>query len=234
MLLASFVPTFLLMTFHPLKEVRHLLPVLPLVGIVGASLLAHLVAPFRRLRPAVLAALFVWPIYQFVSWSFDTPLAPRADLRLGPIMFSNIDLERESLQWMPTYTYPANSTQWPRQDSLDVMASRLASPGEHARVHVAGTNPYFNALTLMHPARIARLPFTFDPPFTDDYAGADFLITVMANRRYGPVDNRPTAAERALATGEAPFTLVASFPLEEGGKVDVYEADRRVGAARRH
>ena len=173
-----------------------------------------------------------WPAYQFVSWSFDWVLVPRADLRWGPIMFSTTNLEPQSLEWMPTYTYPANSTHWPSGESLQLMSNRLSSPSERARVHVAGTNPYFNALTLMHPARVARLPFAFDPPFTDDYAGADFLVTVIANRRYGPVDERPTAAELAMNAGANPFTLVGTLPLADGGAVHVYEADRRLHATR--
>ena len=231
-LLASFVPAFILMTFHPLKEVRHLLPVLPLVGIVTAGLVAGLLTPLRRFQPAVLVALLAWPAYQFVSWSFDWPFVPRADLRLGPIMFSTTNLEPESLEWMPTYTYPANPTHWPTRESLQVMSNRLSSRSERARVHVAGTNPYFNALTLMHDARISRLPFVFDQPFTDDYAGADFLVTAIANRRYGPLDERPTAAELAMNASASPFTLVGTLPLADGGTVRVYEADRRLHATR--
>ena len=192
--LAAFLPAFLLLTFHPLKEVRHLLPVLPIVGILAAGLVADVLAPIRRLQPVALIALLAWPAYQFMSWSFDSPFAPRAEVRLGPLMISTTNLEAASLEWMPTYTYPANSTHWPIQESLRVITRRLAGRDERARVHVAGTNPYFNAVTLMHDARIARLPLIFDPAFTDDYEDADFLVVVGANRRYGPVDERPTAA----------------------------------------
>lgn len=232
-LLLSFSPAFVVLTFHPLKEVRHLLPVLPIVGIATAGLVAGLLTPLRRgLQPVVMMALMLWPTYQFLSWSFDSPLIPRADLHMGPIMLSVTNLEAESLEWMPTYTYPANTTRWPSQEALQRVMNRLSSRNEPARVHVAGTNPYFNALTLTQDARIARLPLTFDPPFTDDYSGADFLIAVLANRRYGPVDRRPTAAERALKAGMAPFTLVGTLPLADGGTVHTYEANVRLAAAR--
>ena len=79
----------------------------------------------------------------------------------------------------------------------------------------------------MQQARTARLPLIFDPPFTDDYEGADFLVVVLANRRYGPVDERPTAAEAALKAGGPSFTLVGTFPLEDRGRVEVYEAAKR-------
>jgi hypothetical protein len=232
-LILSFLPACLLLTFHPLKEVRHLLPVLPIVGIATAALVSDLVGLLgRRLRPVVLAAAMLWPAYQFLSWSFDSPLVPRADLRWGPIMLSTTNLEEESLEWMPTYTYPANSTHWPSREALQLMADRLTSRNEPARVHVAGTNPYLNALTLMHDARIARLPFVFDQPFTADYVGADFLVTVNANRRYGPVDQRPTFVELALKARAAPFTFLQALPLADGGTVRVYEADRRLRATR--
>ena len=227
-LLAAFVPAFLLMTFHPLKEVRHLMPALPLLGIAAARLVVDLVAPFRRVAPLALAALLLWPAYQFASWSFDSPLVPRAELRWGPIMLSTRDLEAQSTKWMPTFTFPANSTYWPTRKTVETMATRLSSSGERARVHVAGTNPYFNGLTLRYEATLARLPFAFDFPFTDDYIGADFVVISLASRRYGALDERPTPAESAMNRGDFPFTLVATLPLEDGGEVRVYEANRRV------
>ena len=231
-LLAWFIPGFILLTFHPLKEVRHLLPALPVVGIATAALLADALSPLRRsLRAGALTALMVWPVYQFASWSFDSTLVPRADIRWGPLMFSMKNLETESLEWMPTYTYPANPARWPSRDVLNVIETRRTSADEGARVHLAGSNPYFNALMLIYEARLARLPLMFDPPFTSDYRDADFVVTVLANRRYGPVDERPTAAERALAGGTAPFTQIEALPLPDGGEVRVYEADRRLSPA---
>jgi hypothetical protein len=228
-LLAAFLPAFILLTFHPLKEVRHLLPVLPLVGILTAGLVAGLVSPLRRnLQGGVLTVLLMWPAYQFASWSFDSPLVPRFDLRWGPFLLTTTNLEAESLEWMPTYTYPANRTRWPTRETLQLIAGRLENPAEPIRVHVAGTNPYFNGLVLAHEARLARLPFAIDPPFTSDYRGADFVVTVMANRRYGPVDERPTAAELALGTSSAPFVLVGTLPLPAGGAVRFYEAEDRL------
>lgn len=224
-LLVSFLPAFILLTFHPLKEVRHLLPVLPVAGIAMAGIIATLVAPLQRFRSVVLVALMMWPAYQFLSWSFDSRFVPRADLRWGPIMFSTANLEAESLKWIPTYTYPANSTHWPSRETVQLITSRLFDR-KRARVHVTGTNPYFNALILMHDARIARLPLDFDPPFTHDYAGSDFLVLVLANRQYGPVDERPTPAELALKSAAVPFRTVGSLPLADGGSIRVYEADR--------
>jgi 4-amino-4-deoxy-L-arabinose transferase-like glycosyltransferase len=227
-LLAAFCPAFVLLTFHPLKEVRHLLPALPLIAIIAAALFTDLVSRLRRNHQlVVLTLLMAWPAYQFASWSFDSPLVPRRDVRWGPLLLSMQNLEAQSLEWMPTYTFPANRTPWPGPEALQLIRSRLRNPTEPVRVHVTGTNPYFNALILSLDARLERLPFVFDPPFTSDYLGADFVITVMANRRYGPVDKRPTAAEQALNGGTAPFVLVGSLILADGGHVDVFEADRR-------
>jgi 4-amino-4-deoxy-L-arabinose transferase-like glycosyltransferase len=228
-LTAWFVPAFTLLTFHPLKEVRHLLPALPVVAIVTAALITDLVSPLRRgLQAVAVGALMIWPMYQFASWSFDSPLVPRLDLRSGPIMLSMKNLEAESLEWMPTFTYPANPRRWPSREAVALMEGHRISSDERARVHVAGTNPYFNALILMHEARLTRSSFVFDPPFTSDYADADFVVTVLATRRYGPVDQRPTAAERELKGAAAPFTLVGTLPLPDGGDAQIYEADRRI------
>jgi hypothetical protein len=232
-LLASFLPAFALLTFHPLKEVRHLLPALPIFGIAMAALIADVVFPLRRiLQAGALTGLMMWPAYQFASWSFDSTFLPRADRRWGPIVFSTKNLEAESLNWMQTYSFPANPAHWPSREALQLMARRLASPGERARVHVAGTNPYFNGLILMYEARLARLPFLFDLPFTSDYAAADFVVTVLAARRYGSIDERPTAAEQALTNGAAPFTLVGTLPLADGGDLRFYEANRRLQSSR--
>jgi 4-amino-4-deoxy-L-arabinose transferase-like glycosyltransferase len=228
-LLAWFIPPFILLTFHPLKEVRHLLPALPVVAIATAALLADVMSPVRRsLQMGALAALLMWPVYQFASWSFDSTLVPRGDIRWGPLMFSMKNLEAQSLEWMPTYTYPANPARWPSRELLRVIEAHTTSSDERARVHVAGSNPYFNALMLIYEARLARLPLTFDPPFGSDYGDADFVVTVLANRRYGPVDERPTAAEVALADGAVSFTQIESLPLPDGGAVRLYEANRRL------
>jgi hypothetical protein len=170
----------------------------------------------------------MWPVYQFASWSFDSTLVPRGDIRWGPLMFSMKNLEAQSLEWMPTYTYPANPARWPSRELLRVIEAHTTSSDERARVHVAGSNPYFNALMLIYEARLVRLPLTFDPPFRSDYGDADFVVTVLANRRYGPVDERPTAAEAALADGAASFTQIESLPLPDGGEVRLYEANRRL------
>jgi hypothetical protein len=228
-LLASFLPAFVLFTFHPLKEVRHLFPALPILGIAITALVADLVSPLRRgVQVAALGVLRMWPAYQFASWSFNSTLMPRVDLRWGPIMLSTKNLEAESLEWMPTFAFPANPAHWPSREVLGLLDAHRVSLDERPRVHVTGTNPYFNGLTLMYEARLARLPFIFDPVFTSDYAGADFVVTVLASRRYGPVDERPTAAELALKNGASPFTLVGTLPLPEGGDLRVYEANRRV------
>lgn len=194
-----------------------------------AALLADLIFPLRRsTQVAALVVLLVWPVYQFASWSFDSRLLPRSDTQWGPLIFSKRDLEAESLEWMPTYTFPANPARWPNREVLAMLESHTASSDERARVHVAGSNPYFNVLTVSYEARLAQVSFMFDRPFTSDYDGADFIVTVLANRRYGPTDNRPTVEERALANGAAPFTQIGTLPLPDGGNLRIYEADRRL------
>lgn len=222
-LLAWFLPPFFVLSLHPLKEVRHLLPALPALGIATATLTASLVAPMRRgLQISVLAALSVWPVYVFASSSFDSGFLPRKDIRWGPFVLSTADLEMASLEWMPTYTFPANRTKWPTRETLQAISARVTS-GRPARVYVATWNPYFNGMVLAYEARLARSSLVFDAPLL----GADFVITVQSRRQYGPVDEGQQALEQNLRNGSLPFVEIDRLALPDGGEIRIHQAKPR-------
>ena len=227
-LLAWFLLPFGVLSLHPLKEVRHLLPALPAVGLATAMLTASLIAPMQRgLQIAILAALSVWPLYMFASSSFDLIFLPRKDIRLGPLVLSTADVEKASLEWMPTYTFPANPTKWPTWETLQAISNRVVA-GHPARVHVAGANPYFNGLVLAYEGRLARSSLVFDWPLARTFNGADFVVIVAAGRKYGPVDERDPALEQALRNSNEPFIEINRLPLNDGGEIRIYQATDRM------
>jgi hypothetical protein len=226
-LVAWFLLPFGALSLHPLKEVRFLLPALPALGIAMATLTASLLAPMRQvLQVGVLVALSVWPLYLFVSSSFDSAFLPRKDIVWGPFIISTADLEMASLEWMPTYTFPANRTKWPTRETLEAISARAPS-ARPARVHVAGANPYFNGLVLAYEARLARSSLVFDSPFNSSFNGADFVIIPAPQRKYGPVDERRPQLEQELRNGSVPFIQVNWLALPDGGEIRIYEAAER-------
>ena len=95
---AWFLFPFLVGTFAVVKDYRHMLPIYPVLGIWTAARLAGSLGPLPKRRQwLILAFLSVYPVYQFLASSFDTPWAPRRDLRLGPFCIAIKDLEMASL-----------------------------------------------------------------------------------------------------------------------------------------
>ena len=171
------VPPLLFFTFQVLKEIRHLLPALPVIGIAGAVLLVNALQGLSRpLRIALLAVLCVYPAYQFIALSFDTPYAPRKDVRWGPFILSTGNLELASLQLIPTYTFPANLTAWPTREVVSAIASHAAlMQGRPPRVRVVGEHPYLSGLVLKYQSVLSRTPIASHGPFTtEDPASSDF------------------------------------------------------------
>ena len=131
------------LSFHQLKEPRHLFPAFAAFGIIAGAMLHDTVANLTlRVRVAVLAALLAFPAYQFAFLSFDIPWVPRKDIRLGPFVL--LFAERESLPLRP-----ANPTPWPVDRIVDLIAAhRTAIQGRAPRVRVAGHVPFLDGPVL--------------------------------------------------------------------------------------
>jgi hypothetical protein len=220
------IPPLLFFSVQVLKEGRHLLPALPAIGIAAAALL---MCAFRGLsgpsRLAGIAALFAWPVYLFVASSFDTPYAPRRDLRFGPFILMTRDLELASLQWIPTYTYPANPVAWPTREIISVIAVNAPRRERPLKVRVVGEHPYLSGLVLTYQSVLDRSPILSHGPLThEDPALSDYSVVVCGpEKRYGPLDVREPGVASALADPRNGFQEVGRAPLPSGCDAIIYK-----------
>lgn len=229
-LCAWLAPPLLFFSFQVLKEGRHLLPAMPAIGIAGAVLLLNTMRGLDRpLRSALLVGLFALPAYQFLSFSFDTPYAPRKDLRLGPFVLSVRDLELASLQLIPTYTFPANPTAWPTREVVSAIAYHTSHMrGRVPIVRVVGEHPYLSGLVLTYQSVLSRTPIASHGPFTrEDPALSDFSVVVCGpERKYGPLDVREPQVAASLADPRNGFQEVARIRLPSRCDAVIYQNDR--------
>jgi hypothetical protein len=223
------LPPLLFFSFQVLKESRHLLPALPAIGIAGAALLMR---AFRGVsgpsRLAAMAALFAWPVYLFVASSFDTPYAPRRDLRAGPFILMTRDLELASLQWIPTYTFPANPVAWPVHEIMSVIAANAPHRSDPPKVRVVGEHPYLSGLVLVYQSVLDRSPILSHGPLThEDPALSDYSVVVCGpEKRYGPLDAREPDVATALADPHNGFQEIGRIRLPAGCDALVYRNGR--------
>ena len=133
----------MVLSFHQLKEPRHLFPAFAAFGIIVAAMLHETLAQTTfRMRATVLAALFAFPAYQFALLSFDIPLVPSKDVRLGPFVLLFADHD-----WLPLR--PANPTRWPVAEIVGLIADQSRDiQGRAPRVRVAGHIPFLDGPVL--------------------------------------------------------------------------------------
>jgi 4-amino-4-deoxy-L-arabinose transferase-like glycosyltransferase len=224
------IPPLLFFSFQVLKEGRHLLPALPVIGIVGAGLLDNACRPLNRpSRWASVAVLFAYPAYLLLASSFDTPYAPRRDLRLGPFTLMTRELELASLQMIPTYTFPANTISWPTREIIAVIAANVSHRADYLpSVRVVGEHPYLSGVILIYQSTLDRTPIRSHGPFShEDPAVSNFSVVVCGSeKKYGPLDVREPQVAAALANPRNGFHEIGRVPLPARCDAVIYENDR--------
>ena len=111
-------------------------------GIVLSVLLADsLVHVTERVRRALFSAMLAFPLYQFGYLSFSVPWVPSRDIRLGPLLLLTAD--RES-----SFARPADSTRWPAEEIVDLIATHDTNPGPTSRIRVVGHIPFLDGPVL--------------------------------------------------------------------------------------
>jgi len=222
---AWLLPPLGVLSFQVLKEIRHLLPAYPAVGILAAiGLAGALTSARKRIEIPALALLALWPLYQFGASSFDLTWLPRKDLGWGPWIVSTADLELASLQLMPVYTFPAGRMHWPAREAVEVIAKHAAAIRDRTpRVRVAGANPFFNGLVLDYQARLLGHRFMFYSAFDRSLSTADFVVTHSTpGRKYGPLDEGDPLLGRLLEARRLPFVPLAGIPFGDRAQVHIY------------
>ena len=213
-LVSWFLPAFTVLSFAVLKENRHLLPAFPAIGIAGALLLTAFPLPWKAL---VLLAVF--PVYQFAASSFDLGWLPRPDLRLGPLVFVQHDLESASLENLPTYAFPAKRDHWPLEAVVRAVAGHTEQlGGRPPRVRVLGRSRYFSALNLYYQAKLDAIPLLYYSPPGRNYSEPDFLVA--------PDSRADDPALRArLRDRQLPYAEIVRLPVPGPDEARVYQRD---------
>jgi 4-amino-4-deoxy-L-arabinose transferase-like glycosyltransferase len=223
------IPSLLFFSFQVLKEGRHLLPALPAIGIAGAALLINACRGLSRPSHWTgIAMLFAWPVYLFVASSFDTSYAPRRDLRAGPFVLMTRDLELASLQWIPTYTFPANPVAWPTREIISVIAANEPHGVNPPKVRVVGEHPYLSGLILIYQSVLDRTPILSHGPFAhEDPEVSDYSVVVCGpEKKYGPLDAREPQVAAALADPRNGFQEIGRARLPAGCDALIYRNGR--------
>ena len=217
----------LFFSFQVLKEVRHLLPALPVFGICVAVFLRSALEGLRNSVRVGLALLLVsWPAYQLLAFSFDAPYLPREDVRLGPFILSIKNLELASLQLSPTYTFPANPVKWPLEEIVSIVASHASGAnGALPRVRVVGEHPYLSGLVLTYQAALSRTPITSPGRSTrDDPRLWDFSVLVCGPEgKYGPLDYREPEAAAILTDTNMGLAEIGRVRIPSGCDARIYK-----------
>jgi hypothetical protein len=209
------------LSFHQLKEPRHLFPAFAAFGIIAGAMLNDAVAAISvRQRAAVLAALLVFPVYQFAFLSFDIPWVPAKDIRLGPFVL--LFAERESLSLRP-----ANPTHWPVDRIVDLIAAnRDDIQGRAPRVRVAGHVPFLDGPVLHYESLLRHgEPLVYSRLFDHSLHPTwwDFVVVVSGPiRKY--FEYREPALERLLRDERLPFVAFGSVELPDNLVALLYRA----------
>jgi hypothetical protein len=209
-----------------LKEPRHLFPAFAMFGILIAALMqASLAGTSARTRAAVLAATLSFPVYQFAYLSFAGVWRPSADMRMGPFVLLFADPEVPRVGSLPSYAYPANSTAWPVDRVVDLMAAH--GSGERSRAHrvrVVGHIAFLDGPVLDYESQLRhRMPVVYSMLGNRSLSPTwwDFLVVLSGPLRQR-FEYREPVLERLLGDQRLPFIRVASVALPEGRKALLY------------
>ena len=220
-LAACGLPPLVFFTFQYLKEPRHLFPAFIALGILIGALLEHSVAKISsRSSMLVVAAVFAFPVYQFLVLSFNGWPAPSKDVRLGPILL--LPANRESL-----FVRPADSTAWPVADIVRLVATHSRHIRDRApRVRVVGHVPFLDGPTLNYQSLLDQhqsLTYSDLEDRSLHRSWWDFIVVVQ-----GPIrlesEYREPVLERVLDDQRLPFGVIGRVALPEGREAVVYQA----------
>ena len=168
----------------------------------------------------VVAAVFAFPVYQFLVLSFNGWPAPSKDVRLGPILL--LPADRESL-----FVRPADSTAWPVADIVRLVATHSRHIRDRApRVRVVGHVPFLDGPTLNYQSLLDQhqsLTYSGLEDRSLHRSWWDFIVVVQ-----GPIrlesEYREPVLERVLDDQRLPFGVIGRVALPEGREAVVYQA----------
>jgi hypothetical protein len=223
MLLWFFVP-LLFFTIGINKDVRFLLPALPPVGFLLASLIMRL---FYNYKPGkiLMALLLVFPFILFVYTSL--PLSSSNFFQAGPFVVI-----------APQIGYASRpvSQEWPLEQMLaaideDIKKNNPTRTSGPVFIGVVPNYEYFNVNNLGYFTAHNKWPFSlnlFYPPANDDWTAQmdsitskDYIITKTGDR--GPAFAYDARITPLLLNGELPFHELARFKLPDGSDGIIYK-----------
>jgi hypothetical protein len=218
-LLTWFVIPIIAASFSSIKEIRYMLSVYPVIGMVLSALLVR-ARPQRKLaRAGLLLLLAIFPLYVFFYNSFNSPLTPRRNVRFGSFILFLKGIDQESM-WS-LYAFPAQPTAWPVAKIWKTFAS-LGHGSDDYKVAIVYDHVYFfTSLNLSYlfmslPSNLSLVGLCC-PANVDAAYRAEFLAVKRAGAfKAIAVSGEPEAlaeVEKKLQEKELPFVEMMRIPL---------------------
>ena len=200
---ASVVP-FALFLLIQNKNLRYVLPLLPVSALIAAAALRALPEAWRRV---VTIAVLVVSVVQVGGAAFAVPPSPRWAALHFPLIFS----------------FPPSPVEWPHQRILAVIVGEAGASG--ATVSVVPNDNYFSVANFRYYAVRDRLPLRMVRAWDESPLGVDFVVLKTGSQ--GPAFSVAKARRimERLAAGdpafERAFPVVWEGPLPDGSVATV-------------
>ncbi len=195
---ASLVPFGVFLSIRN-KDLRYVLPILPVAAIIAAATLRAASPAWRR---RLTLAVVLLSAVQVGAAAFGIPPLPRWSPFNVPLALS----------------FPPSPVEWPHREILDAMARE--SRGTPARVSVVPNYPFFSVSNFRYYALRDRLPLRMSRAWDEYPFGVDFVILKTGD--LGPAFSIAKAQRirERLARGdpafERAFPVIWQGPLPDG------------------
>lgn len=195
---ASLVP-FGFFLFIQNKNLRYVLPILPVAALIAAAALRTLAPAWRRGLTLAVAGLSV---LQVGAAAFGVPPVPRWTPFNLPLVFS----------------FPPSPIEWPHRQILDVIVRE--GRGAPATVSVVPNFSLFSVSNFRYYAVRDRLPLQMTRAWSQYPLGVDFAILKSGDQGPEFAIAKPTRIMERLAAGdpafERAFPVIWQTPLPDG------------------
>ncbi len=225
-----FLVPFSVFSIVNFKEIRHVLPIFPVVGIVIGALLDILLGQKRKLQIALCPVIFLFPVFNFFYFSFDLPFVLRKDIEYGPFVLLVKDPRKLSQAQSPLYSFPANREKWQLDQIIQVILDNSNDIGR-AHILVCVEHPYLNGCTLEYQTFLVRDNLSINDlvmlggpeEIKKGIYSSDFLVTKTKYQGPAFVNSWNLWLQKRLDKKEFPFDEIARVTLPDGSEALIYK-----------
>ncbi len=226
-----FLVPFSIFSMVVFKEVRHILSILPVLGIVIGAFLDNLLFYRKRKKQVVLYSLLsLFPLFNFFYLSFDLPSNLRKDINCGPFVLFKKDLHKLSQAQNPLYTFPINREKWPLEQIIQIILEKC-DDNDNPYVLMAVEHPYFNGCTLEYQTLLSRVSLRINDivmlggkeEIINGIFSCDFLITKTGHQGPKFVNSWNQWVQEKLDKKEFQFEEISRVALPDQSEALIYK-----------